>query len=200
MRALFLLVVSGLISTSVAQELPDCATLLTASEIQTTCGVPDAIVEATARTGACSISAQREGTVSMLSVVVTVLDSVEEAQATVAMAGVMGEATDGQSMPGVGNEAIGQVAELLGLQDPNAPEADAVSEAEAAFRELPDLGDGGVRSVSDFGGALGTLTHTVVFSSGATLVKLESGIVANRAGVCTADGLEVLARRVAARL
>ncbi len=54
--------------------------------------------------------------------------------------------------------------------------------------------------VTDLGGAMSIKTHTVTCSIGATLVKLESGIVANRAGVCTADGLETLARIVASRL
>jgi len=47
---------------------------------------------------------------------------------------------------------------------------------------------------------MGIVTHTVVFSSGATLVKLESGIVADRAGVYTVDTLEPLARLIADRL
>jgi hypothetical protein len=75
-----------------------------------------------------------------------------------------------------------------------------VSAEDAASRDLPDLGDGGVRYVTEAASGIGLVTHAVVFSDGATVVKLESGVVAGRAGVCTVNGLEALARRVAGRL
>lgn len=191
----------ALASAPHAQDLADCASLLTADEIRATCAVPEAAVEVeTTPSDNCQITAQREGTASMMTVVVSAQDSPEAAQATVQMGAMMGQAAEGQTAPGEGNAAMGQVAELLGIQSPDAPEAEAVSDEEAAFRALPDLGDGGARYVTDLSGASGAATHTVLFSHGALAVKLESAIVAGRAGVCTADGLEVLARRVASRL
>ena len=190
-----------LASQAGAQGLPDCASLPSADEVRTTCGVPGATVEVE-RTpaGECRLTAQRDGTASMLTMLANVFESAQEAQATVALARLMGSASDGQSAPGMGNEIMGQMAETLGIQRAGAAEAGDVSAEEAAFRELPDLGDGGVRYVTDVSGALGLVTHTVLFSSGAIVVKLESGIVADRAGVCTADGLEALARGIGGRL
>ncbi|MEM1118631.1 MAG: hypothetical protein AAGJ11_19150 [Bacteroidota bacterium] len=202
MRALSLLLVLFVLALpSQAQDaLPDCASLLSEAEVRTTCGVADAAVTVDAGRTSCQISAQRPGTASMMTVVASVQDSPEAARATVEMAGVIGQAGEGQTALGEGNAAMGQVAEMLGIQSPDAPEAADVSDEEAAFRALPDLGDGGVRYVTDLSGALGAATHTVLFAHGALVVKLESAIVADRAGVCTADGLETLARRVASRL
>lgn len=183
------------------QGLPDCASLLSAEEVRETCGVPSATLGAERLSEAtCALTAEREDTASQLSVTVKVLESPQAAQGTVEVERLTGTAADGQSAPGMGNEVVGQLAETLGIQSAGAPEAEAVSDEEAAFRELPDLGDGGVRYVMDMGGALGIATHTVTFSSGATVAKLESRVLANRAGVCTADGLEALARRLASRL
>ena len=185
----------------VAQELPACATLLTADEIRSTCGVTDATVDAsTSRDGRCSITAQRDGSVSTFTLHAYVDQDARTAAATVALARALGQSSGGSNAPGDANRAIGQVFEVLGVQDADAAPAEGVSAEDAALRELPDLGDGGVRYVSDAAGALGLITHTVVFSDGATVVKLESGIAAGRAGVCTVDGLETLARRVAGRL
>lgn len=202
MRAALLLTVLSfsLAAASRAQDVPDCSALLSEAEVRETCGVPDATVGADGGRSACQITAQRPGTASMMTVVASVQESAEAARATVEMAGVVGRAAEGQGAPGEGNAAMGQVAELLGLQSEDAPEVEAVSDEEAEFRALPDLGDGGVRYVTDLSGALGSATHTVLFSHGALVVKLESAVIANRAGVCTADGLEVLARRVAGRL
>ena len=198
--SLFILVLT-LASVAQSQTLPDCASLLTTDEVRSLCEITEVTVQATRNaSGDCSATVQREDTASLLTMAATVQESREAAQLSVQMAGAVGEAGDGLSVEGEGNAAISQVAGMLGLQDADAPEAEDVSDEEAAFRTLPDLGDGGVRYVTDTSGAMGVATHTVMFSSGAVLVKLESGIVAGRAGICTADGLERLARRVAGRL
>ena len=187
--------------TVLAQDLPDCDGLLSVAEVRDACGVPTATLGASRLSDAtCVLTAEREGTASQLSVTVKVLESVQAAQGTVEVDRLTGTAASGQSTEGIGNEVMGDLATMLGMQDADAPEADPVSDEEAAFRELPDLGDGGVRYVMDMGGAMGYVSHTLTFSSGATIVKMEASALANRAGVCTADGLEVLARRLAGRL
>jgi hypothetical protein len=192
--------VAAVSSATAAQDLPDCASLLSVEEVRETCGVPATLSATRLSDDTCSLAAERDGTASGLSVTVKVLESAEAAQGTVEMGRLAGGAASGQSTPGMGNEVMGQLAETLGIQSPDAPEAETVSEEAAAVRDLPDIGDGGVRYVMDVGGAMGVATHTVVFSSGATVAKLESTVVANRASVCTADGVEVLARRLAGRL
>ncbi|GAB5536130.1 MAG: hypothetical protein Rubg2KO_23790 [Rubricoccaceae bacterium] len=189
-----------------AQGTPvSCDPLLSEAEIQSTCGVSDIVFEVSRdRESGCQISALREGTVSGLMVTVAVQDNAEAAQMSVEVARSLGHASDESrgtgGDTGEAGEALGQVFEMLGVQDAGAEEAQGVSDAEAATKELPGLGDGGVRYVSDATAGIGLVSHTIVFSSGALLVKLESGIVADRAGVCTAETLEPLARLVADRL
>ena len=184
-----------------SQDAPSCATLLTADEIRSTCGVAEATVEvSTTGDDRCRISAQRPGAVSAFVLDVYAERDAQMAAATVEIARALGRSSSGSAAPGDADRALGQVFEVLGVQDAGAEAADGVSAEDAALRELPDLGDGGVRYVSDAAGGIGLVTHAVVFSDGATVVKLESGIVAGRAGVCTVDGLEALARRVAGRL
>ena len=201
MRRFLLCAAMAVAAAPSAQDLPDCASLLSVEEVRETCGVPTATLGASRLSDvACALTAEREDTASQLSVTIKVLESVEAARGTVEVDRLAGTAASGQSTEGIGNEVMGSLATVLGMQDADAPEAAPVSEGEAAFRELPDLGDGGVRYVMDMGGAMGILTHTLTFSSGVTVAKMESRALANRAGVCTADGLEVLARRIASRL
>lgn len=204
---LFLLACVASVSAPVlAQDaLPPCASLLTEAEVRSACGVSDVVFEVSRDNDtACQISAQREGAVSALMVTLAVQDNVQGARMSVDVARSLGQASD-ESRGTAGDtddaeQAIGQVFELLGVQDAGAPEAQDVSNAESAMKDLPALGDGGVRYVSDATAGMGIVNHTIVFSSGATLIKLESGIVAGRAGVCTVETLEPLARLIADRL
>ena len=192
--------------TVAAQEaLPSCATLLSAAEIGSTCGVSDFEFDVSPdNETACQITAQRDGAVSGLTVTLNTQDSPEAAQMAVELARTIGRASDDSRAtagdPGQGAEAMGQVFELLGVQDADAEEDAGVPDAEAATQDLPSLGDGGVRYVSEAAAGIGLITHTVTFSSGAVLVELKSAIVADRAGVCTVSTLEPLAQRVADRL
>ena len=191
---------------AVAQDvLPSCASLLSEAEVRATCGISDFVFDVSRdNESTCQISAQREGTVSALRITLAVQDNAEAARMSVGVARTVGLASDDSrgtaGDTGEAGEALGQVFEMLGVQDASAEEAADVSDAEAATADLPDLGDGGVRYLSDATGAIGVVTHTVVFSSGAMLVKLESGIVADREGVCTVDTLDPLARLIADRL
>ena len=184
--------------------LPSCASFLSAAEIRSTCGVSDFVFETSPdRETTCQITAQRNGSVSALTVNVSTQDNAEAARMSVEVARAIGKAADDSREtggdPGDGAEMMGQVFEMLGVQEEGAAEVEGVSDAEATSRDLPALGDGGVRYVSEAAAGLGLVTHTVVFSSGAVLVKVESGIVADRAGVCTVETLEPLARLVADR-
>jgi hypothetical protein len=152
----------------------------------------------------CQISAQREGTLSALMVSLAVQDNAEAARLSVDLARSLGHASDDSRAragdPGEAGAALGQVFEMLGMQESDAAEAGSVSAAEAATQDLPALGDGGVRYVSDATAGMGLVTHTVVFSTGATFVKLESAIVDDRAGVCAVDTLVPIAHLIADRL
>ena len=209
MRLYILLFATTIVATAApsrAQDaLPSCASLVSSSEIQSTCGVSDFTFETSPdRESGCQISAQRNGAVSALVITLAVQDNAAAAQASVEVARAIGLTSDDSRATagdtGQAGEALGQVFEVLGVQDESAAAAPGVSDAEAASRDLPDLGEGGVRYVSDATAGMGLITHTVVFSSGATLVKMESGIAADRAGVCTVDTLEPLARLIANRL
>ncbi|MEO0559476.1 MAG: hypothetical protein AAF170_14970 [Bacteroidota bacterium] len=187
-----------------AQSVPDCAALLTEQEIRSTCGVPEAVVAVSQGSDSCQITAQRDGTASMLRVTLALQDNAEAAQMSVEVARSLGQASD-DSRGSAGNtseaeQALGQVLQMLDVQDSDAAEAQDVSDAEAARKDLPALGDGGVRYVSDAASGMGLVTHTIVFSSGATLVTMESGVIAGRAGVCTVETLEPLAQLVSDRL
>lgn len=191
----------GLISAASSAQGGDCASILSQAEVRSVCAVPNAVLEVyETSAGECQLTAKRPGSVSALIINVNPFESETEARASLMAVRMVGEAVNGLAVPGLGNEVMGQMAETLGLQSPDAPAAADASDEEAEFRELLDLGDGGVRFVSDLSGASAVATHTVAFSAGATLVKLESSIVAGRAGVCRVDDLEVLARRMSSRL
>ncbi|WP_412070219.1 hypothetical protein [Rubrivirga sp. IMCC43871] len=203
--ALLVVVAFGRSPAAAQDALPACETLLSAAEIRSTCSVADATVDITQGTdGRCLTTAQRPGSVSTFTLNVYVDENPQVAAATVDLARALGQAAD-QSRSGAGAsgervQVLGQVFEALGAQDPSAAPAEAVSADEARTRDLPGLGDGGVRYVSEAASGIGLVTHAVVFTSGATVVKLESGIVAGRAGVCAVGTLEALARRIAGRL
>lgn len=203
---LALLVLAGLPLSARAQEAVSCAPLLSAAEVQSTCGVPDAIVESTDGSKSCQVTARRPNSASLLTVVASVQETAGAAAATVEAARLMGRAADAsraEGEPGGSDDsdaALGQVLDVLGLGDPEAEAADDVSDEDAASRDLAALGDGGVRYVVDATAGVGLVTPTVVFSSGATVVRLESAVIAGRAGLCTVDALETLAGLVAGRL
>ena len=188
-----------------AQDVISCTPLLSAAEVESACGVSDFEFEVSRDSeSGCQISAMRDGTASGLMVTLAVQDNAEAARMSVEVARSLGQASDDSRAnagdPGEAGEVLGQVFEMLGVQDAGAAEDPGTSDAEATMQDLPNLGDGGVRYLSDAAAGMGLISHTVVFSTGPLLVKLESGIVADRAGVCTVETLEPLARVIASRL
>ncbi len=127
MRALLASALALSLAPLASAQVPDCATLLTAQEIQSTCGVPGAEIGFNSSRTSCMVSAQHRGAVSALNVVVSQHETVRGARMTVEMASALGAASDGQTTKGDGDEAIGQLAQVLGVQDANAPEAAPVS-------------------------------------------------------------------------
>ena len=181
--------------------------LLTAAEIESACGASYAVVETSqGRDSSCQISVRREGAASALIVVVSDQECRDAARASVEAARAIATASDASREEdgqvedgGDADDAVGQVFDSLFGQDTAAQPAD-IPDAWVTSAELPTLGDGGVRYVVDATAGIGVVTPTVVFSSGTTLAKLESIVVANRAGVCPVEALEPLARRIASRL